>query len=90
MMAEYIDKKAALAYIIFGVVGRNITCGELRGAIEHLPTVEIVRCRACKWAYIRTKAEIERKPITTTPVLCERCATAMELDDYCSYGERSE
>lgn len=89
-MAEYIHREAALEYIIFGVVGRNITCGELRGAIEHLPTVEIVRCRECKWAYFYTKAEIERKPIPTMPVLCERMATAMELDDYCSYGERKE
>ena len=40
-MSKYIDKDRVLEYIIFGVVGKDITCGELKRAIESLPTIEV-------------------------------------------------
>lgn len=40
-MRRYIDKQKVLEYIIFGVVGKNITCGELKRAIERLPALEV-------------------------------------------------
>ena len=40
-MSKYIDKDKVLEYIIFGVVGKDITCGELARAIESLPTIEV-------------------------------------------------
>lgn len=40
-MSKYIDKDKVLEYIIFGVVGKEITCGELKRAIESLPTIEV-------------------------------------------------
>lgn len=40
-MSEYVDKDKVLEYIIFNVVGKNITCGELARGIESLPTIEV-------------------------------------------------
>lgn len=40
-MSKYIDKDKVLEYIIFGVVGKDITCGELARGIESLPTIEV-------------------------------------------------
>lgn len=40
-MSRYIDQDKVLEYIIFGVVGKDITCGELKRAIESLPAIEI-------------------------------------------------
>lgn len=40
-MSKYIDKDKVLEYIVFEVVGKDITCGELRRAIESLPTIEV-------------------------------------------------
>lgn len=40
-MNKYIDKDKVLEYIIFGVVGKDITCGELKRGIESLPTIEV-------------------------------------------------
>ena len=40
-MSEYIDKDKVLEYIIFEVVGKDITCGELKRGIESLPTIEV-------------------------------------------------
>ena len=53
-MSKYIDKDRVLEYIIFGVVGKDITCGELTRAIESIPTIEVSekvedeRCKGCK------------------------------------------
>ena len=47
-MSKYIDKDKVLEYIIFGVVGKDITCGELARAIESLPTIEVSE-RHEKW-----------------------------------------
>lgn len=57
-MSKYIDKDKVLEYIIFGVVGKDITCGELTRAIESIPSIEVSegewenykdehRCTAC-------------------------------------------
>ena len=40
-MSKYIDKDKVLEYIIFNVVGKDITCGELARAIESIPTIEV-------------------------------------------------
>lgn len=40
-MSRYIDQDKVLEYIIFGVVGKDITCGELKRAIESLPAIEV-------------------------------------------------
>lgn len=40
-MSKYIDKDKVVEYIIFGVVGKDITCGELKREIESLPTIEV-------------------------------------------------
>lgn len=40
-MNRYVDQDRVLEYIIFGVVGKDITCGELKRAIESLPAIEV-------------------------------------------------
>lgn len=40
-MSKYIDKDKVLEYIIFKVVGKDITCRELTRGIESLPTIEV-------------------------------------------------
>ena len=40
-MSRYIDQDRVLEYIIFEVVGKDITCGELKRAIESLPAIEV-------------------------------------------------
>ena len=50
-MSKYIDKDKVLEYIIFKVVGKDITCGELARGIESLPTIEVSEdCISCQQA----------------------------------------
>lgn len=49
-MSRYIDEDRVLEYIIFGVVGKDITCGELKRGIESLPTIDIDRPKG-KWIF---------------------------------------
>ena len=80
-MSKYIDKDKVLEYIIFGVVGKDITCGELTRAIESLPTIDIVHCKDCKH-YISDGGAL---------MMCEVHDGLLAYeDDYCSYGERTE
>ena len=48
--------------------------------------VEVVRCKNCKYALIRTKEEMN-KPVTVMPILCERFTLARDYNDFCNYGE---
>ena len=49
-MSKYIDKDKVLEYIIFGVVGKDITCGELTRAIDSIPTIEVSEdCISREW-----------------------------------------
>lgn len=50
---------------------------------------ELVRCKDCRFAMIRTEEEMN-KPIKPQPILCEWFCIGVENDDYCSYGERRE
>ena len=59
-MSKYIDKDKVLEYIIFGVVGKDITCGELTRAIESLPTIEVNEdCISREWLVNRFKDIVE-------------------------------
>ena len=43
------------------------------------PSIDIVRCRECKYSGVRNDADVE----------CKRHKLIMRLKDFCSYGERS-
>lgn len=61
-------------------------------AVADAPTidaVEVVRCRDCRFAMVRTKEEMN-KPIKPQPILCERLCIGVGNDAYCSRGERRE
>ena len=55
------------------------TMADARGIIEEAPSIDIVRCKECKWA----KAN-------GTYQWCGRLDSTARItaDDYCSYGER--
>lgn len=83
-MSKYIDKDRVLEYIIFGVVGKDITCGELTRAIESIPTIDIVRCKECKYHKTRRGDDL---------IFCDaHCDTEMpfrvEPDGFCNLGAR--
>ena len=75
-MSKYIDKDKVLEYIIFGVVGKDITCGELARAIENLPTIEVSE-RTGEWA-LRPDDYHEYYE-------CDQCGIAIGIDDTRNY-----
>lgn len=85
-MSKYIDKDKVLEYIIFGVVGKDITCGELTRAIESLPTIEIVHCKDCKWC------GVQNEPEGTCYYWCRNIGVGFAVDEwnYCCWGERAD
>ena len=57
--------------------------GLLRACIDDAPSIDIVRCKECKYA------EVSVSPITG--LWCTRFNDmAMEDDDFCSHGQRKE
>ena len=44
------------------------------------PSIDIVHCRECKHSGVRNDADVE----------CKRHKLIMRLNDFCSYGSRSE
>ena len=55
------------------------------GAIEEQPTIDLIRCKECKWADFYTTAEKEQYCYCLETDRGGRTA-----DDFCSYGERRE
>lgn len=60
------------------------------GAIEEQPSIDIVRCKECRY-YIDFIGE----QFINAPTLCGRLSTldnyvVVKADDFCSYGERKE
>lgn len=82
-MSKYIDRDRVLEYIIFGVVGKDITCGELTRAIDSIPTINIVRCKDCKHGEYREDFD---------NYLCDQLGlgSVNDADFFCSYGERKD
>lgn len=58
-------------------------------ALTSADAVEVVRCKDCRFAMVRTKEEMN-KPIKPQPILCEWLCIGVENDAYCSHGERRE
>ncbi len=71
-MAEYIEKKKAVDAVFNG-------CGACTEEIEDLPTVDIVRCRECKYS---TLDDLHGN------YWCNRTMSVTRVggEDFCSYG----
>lgn len=69
-MSKYVDKDKVLEYIIFGVVGKDITCGELIRAIESIPTIEVSE---------RTGEWVKNENSTYT---CDKCQSWIPEEQY--------
>lgn len=80
-MSRYIDADA-LIDTIGAMIGYGTTPTEIWDMVNTAPSIDIVRCRECK--YWNTDGCREG---------CGECEWAYYMtkpDDFCSYGERSE
>ena len=87
-MAEYINLDNALERLLFSMCGTGYQY-EAMHAISNMPTIDIVFCKDCKYAYINSFAKV------AGTVSCKfwadkSCGTVYTLqqNDFCSYGER--
>ena len=85
-MSRYIDADALKEWLDeYLSVFKKYDKSEVKGFVEHRPSIDIVRCKECKCA-----RNIENEWI------CEHLSGMAGLnvlvndDDFCSYGERSE
>lgn len=99
-MPKYIEREALLKDIsesvVFTVRGNRPSL-EIRGAnkvidrIKSAPTadvVEVVRCKDCKYGDFYCSSILCGN--AHAPWYNDEFDATMELDDYCSYGERKE
>lgn len=83
-MSRYIDADD-VANAIYHHFPSVRAMADARGVIEEAPTIDIVRCKECKYA------EVEGR--TTHYLVCQRhpySASAVDLTDFCSEGKRKE
>ena len=80
-MSRYIDAEWLLNFFEPYPNDYQTPLGLLRACIDDAPSIDIVRCKECKWA----KAN-------GTYQWCGRLDSTARItaDDYCSYGERKE
>ena len=57
---------------------------EILRAIPTVDAVPVVRCKDCKYAYIKSFSA------ASGIVFCSSNMKAMQQDDFCSYGERMD
>lgn len=80
-MSEYVKLEDAIHNINLEVIGRKEYTGDMKAnlffALDDLPTIDIVRCKDCK--YWRTDEKVR----------C-RLLPYADANDFCSYGERIE
>ena len=86
-MSRLIDADALGASVIKNTVFDK---GDVIKLIEDAPSIEIVRCKECKWCYKDTDALTSQ-----TVLICQRYNdedrwARVNSDDFCSYGCRSE
>lgn len=85
-MSKWISADALVADLKKGLWGKAWDKALAEAIIRDAPSIDIVRCKECKWYGRRNKARFYRGTDclriggigTTTP------------DSFCSYGERSE
>ena len=78
-------RKAVFEYDENGVGKITLECmDELMGMIAEAPTIDIVRCKECRYCH--------RNYVDMTPPYqhdyCYKFSRYMNADDFCSYGER--
>ena len=81
-MSRYIDADAYVEKAKYEAQAMPKECGfadYTEWLIDKTPSIDIVRCRECKYSGVRNDADVE----------CKRHKLIMRLKDFCSYGERS-
>lgn len=83
-MAEYIQKEPLLEHAEYDNNYRLIIPVEAIKAAPAADVVPVVRCKACKHAYINSFSA------ASGVALCSLSTKVMQQDDFCSYGERKD
>ena len=71
--ADALKKDLSENYVFYGF--RQLL-NDFYEALDSAPTIEIIRCRECKW----WDKDVE---------FCTRVSMCMKADDFCSYGVRN-
>lgn len=81
-MSRWIDKDKLNLFEEDGEVHRYcFPCIEIIKLIDEAPSIDIVRCKECKWY----------EPLDSSrPFYCSRGIWKVNADDFCSYGERRD
>lgn len=95
-MAEYVEREAVIKDIEENFCVESISEQDkgIRIALKYIKNfpaadvVEVVRCKDCKF-HREVHYEDEGEPPCIKHV-CKLYKRAMQLDDFCSYGERKE
>lgn len=80
-MSRYIDADAMKEWLDeYLSVFKKYDKSEVKGFVEHQPSIDIVRCKECKWG----------KPYSDKQLECDALGLGglKFPDDYCSYGVR--
>ena len=80
-MSRYIDAEWLMNFFVDIPDNFTLTIGNLRATVNNAPTIDIVRCKECKWA----KAN-------GTYQWCGRLDSTARItaDDFCSYGQKGD
>ena len=78
-MSRYIDADDAVAKYAHYGIGHCYDATDLEEILDEMPSIDIVFCKDCKHF-------IEYKGIRSS---CVFHLSAVNADDFCSYGERS-
>ena len=80
-MSRYIDAEWLLNFFVDIPDNFTLTIGNLRATVNDAPSIDIVRCRECKY----WKSTVQMPNGTDV-----KCLYGRKDDDFCSYGCRSE
>lgn len=92
-MAEYIDRKAAIAAVKLIIGDQDHECKAMMDfyhALWNIPAADVapvVRCRDCKHFNMKSM-ECENEAVSTDHEGGASYSLNFYLDDFCSYGER--
>lgn len=77
-----IDADVLIADLDKGLWGKDYDKALAEAIIQDAPSIEIIRCRECKWFDDKDYGEPTR--------YCTWHESVVNADDFCSYGERRE
>lgn len=90
--SDYIKREDAIGVLMETIAPPSIMLDTLTMRMDNIPSVDVVRCKDCKWFNLNKWAEVDGVQIIVGHEICDfwggGCKT--QEDGYCSYGEREE